>query len=218
MDGPACLTFTDGTLIGAVLDRNGLRPGRFWVTHDGLVVLASEAGVLDIAPERIAQRGRLEPGKMFLVDTAAGRIIPDEEIKTEVASENPYAQWVKDHAIRLDELPDREHVTHSSASVERRQRAFGYTHEELKILLTPMAETGAEPLGAMGSDTPIAVLSTRPRLLFDYFTQMFAQVTNPPLDSIREQLVTSIGGAIGPEPNLLESTPFTRASSFCHFP
>jgi len=202
-DGPASLAFTDGTLIGAVLDRNGLRPGRYWVTDDGLVVLASEAGVLDLDPATVVRKGRLEPGKMFLVDTGAGRIVGDDEVKSQLAAQRPYAQWVADHSVFLDQLPEREHVEHSPASVRRRQRAFGYTEEELKILLSPMAAAGYEPLGAMGSDTPIAVLSARPRLLFDYFTQMFAQVTNPPLDAIREELVTSIGGAIGPEPNLL---------------
>ncbi|WP_278237303.1 glutamate synthase large subunit [Isoptericola sp. AK164] len=206
-DGPACLTFTDGTLIGAVLDRNGLRPGRFWVTEDGLVVLGSEAGVLDLDPATVVRKGRLEPGRMFLVDTAQGRIVEDDEVKSQLASQRPYGEWVEQNSISLDSLPEREHVAHSPASVQRRQRAFGYTSEELKIILTPMANTSAEPLGAMGSDTPVAVLSNRPRLLFDYFTQMFAQVTNPPLDSIREQLVTSIGSAIGPEPNLLEATP-----------
>jgi glutamate synthase (NADPH/NADH) large chain len=206
-DGPACLTFTDGTLVGAVLDRNGLRPGRYWVTEDGLVVLASEAGVLDLDPATVVRKGRLEPGRMFLVDTGAGRIIEDEEVKAQLAAQRPYAQWVAENAIALPDLPEREHVAHSRASVHRRQRAFGYTEEELKIILGPIASTGGEPLGAMGSDTPLAVLSTRPRLLFDYFSQMFAQVTNPPLDAIREELVTSIGGAIGSEPNLLEDTP-----------
>lgn len=206
-DGPAALTFTDGTLIGAVLDRNGLRPGRYWITDDGLVVLASETGVLDLDPSTIVQKGRLEPGRMFLVDTGSGRVIADDEVKAQLAAQRPYAQWVAEHSVFLDQLPEREHIQHSPASVRRRQRAFGYTEEELKILLTPMAANAAEPLGAMGSDTPIAVLSARPRLLFDYFTQMFAQVTNPPLDAIREELVTSIGGAIGPEPNLLADVP-----------
>ena len=206
-DGPAALTFTDGTLIGAVLDRNGLRPGRYWITDDGLVVLASETGVLDLDPSTIVHKGRLEPGRMFLVDTGSGRVVSDGEIKSQLAAQRPYGQWVAEHSVFLDQLPEREHVQHSPASVRRRQRAFGYTEEELKILLTPMASTGGEPLGAMGSDTPIAVLSARPRLLFDYFTQMFAQVTNPPLDAIREELVTSIGGAIGPEPNLLADVP-----------
>jgi glutamate synthase (NADPH) large chain len=206
-DGPAAITFTDGTLIGSVQDRNGLRPGRFWVTEDGLVVMASEAGVLDLDPASVVRKGRLEPGKMFLVDTRKGRIVEDDEVKAQLAAQKPYAQWVAENSVYLDQLPEREHIAHSTASVRRRQRAFGYTEEELKIILTPLGATGAEPLGAMGSDTPVAVLSSRPRLLFDYFTQMFAQVTNPPLDAIREELVTSIGGAIGPEPNLLEDGP-----------
>ena len=206
-DGPAALTFTDGTLIGAVLDRNGLRPGRYWITDDGLVVLASETGVLDLDPATVVRKGRLEPGRMFLVDTRSGRVVGDDEIKSQLAAQQPYAQWVADHSVFLDQLPEREHVQHSPASVRRRQQAFGYTEEELKVVLAPMGATGGEPLGAMGTDTPIAALSARPRLLFDYFTQMFAQVTNPPLDAIREELVTSIGGAIGPEPNLLETTP-----------
>ncbi|WP_298460012.1 glutamate synthase large subunit [uncultured Cellulomonas sp.] len=217
-DGPACLTFSDGTLIGAVLDRNGLRPGRYWVTEDGLVVLASEAGVLDIDPATVVRKGRLEPGRMFLVDTGAGRIIEDDEVKAQLAAQRPYAQWVRENAVALPDLPEREHVAHSSASVRRRQRAFGYTEEDLKVLLTPMANAGAEPLGAMGNDTPVAVLSERPRLLFDYFTQLFAQVTNPPLDAIREELVTSIGGAIGPEPNLLEDLPEHARKLFLPFP
>jgi glutamate synthase (NADPH/NADH) large chain len=206
-DGPAALTFTDGTLIGAVLDRNGLRPGRYWVTEDGLVVLASESGVLDLDPATVVRKGRLEPGRMFLVDTGAGRIVEDDEIKGQLAAQRPYQRWIDEHKITLESLPEREHVAHSPASVQRRQRTFGYTEEELKVILTPIANTGAEPLGAMGTDTPIAVLSSRPRLLFDYFTQMFAQVTNPPLDAIREELVTSLGSAIGPEPNLLADTP-----------
>ncbi|MBD8077676.1 glutamate synthase large subunit [Cellulosimicrobium arenosum] len=217
-DGPACLNFTDGTLIGAVLDRNGLRPGRYWVTEDGLVVLASEAGVLDLDPATIVRKGRLEPGRMFLVDTGQGRIIEDEEIKSQLAAKHPYGTWVAENSVYLDQLPEREHIAHSPASVQRRQRAFGYTEEELKVILTPMGDTGAEPLGAMGTDTPIAVLSQRPRLLFDYFTQMFAQVTNPPLDAIREELVTSIGGAIGPEPNLLVDTPAHARKLVLPFP
>ena len=217
-DGPAALAFTDGTLIGAVLDRNGLRPGRYWVTDDGLVVLASETGVLPIAPDRVVRKGRLEPGRMFLVDTGSGRIIEDHEVKAQLASQRPYAQWVAEHTVSLDQLPEREHVQHTPASVRRRQRAFGYTEEELTMLLTPMAKTGAEPLGAMGTDTPVAVLSARPRLLFDYFTQMFAQVTNPPLDAIREELVTSIAGAIGPEPNLLADDPTHARKLVVPFP
>ncbi|MFV0427569.1 MAG: glutamate synthase large subunit [Beutenbergiaceae bacterium] len=202
-DGPAAMCFTDGRYIGAVLDRNGLRPGRFWITEDGLVVLASEAGVLDIAPDRIARKGRLAPGKMFLVDTGIGRVLEDAEIKAELAAKLPYAQMLEDNLVRLQDLPAREHVAHSRSSVLRRQQTFGYTEEELRILLRPMAATGAEALGSMGTDSPIAAISSRPRLLFDYFSQLFAQVTNPPLDAIREELVTSLGGAIGPEPNLL---------------
>jgi glutamate synthase (NADPH/NADH) large chain len=206
-DGPACVTFTDGTVVGAVLDRNGLRPGRYWVTDDGLVVLASESGVLDLPSERVVKRGRLQPGRMFLVDTAAGRIVSDEEVKGQLAAAEPYEEWLHAGMIRLADLPEREHIHHTPASVARRQRTFGYTEEELRIILAPMARTGGEALGSMGTDTPIAVLSEKPRLLFDYFTQQFAQVTNPPLDAIREELVTSLGTSIGPEGNLLDCGP-----------
>jgi glutamate synthase (NADPH/NADH) large chain len=206
-DGPAAMTFTDGTLIGAVLDRNGLRPGRWEVTDDGLVVLASESGVLDLDPASIVAKGRLEPGSMFLVDTAEGRIIPDAEVKAGLAAARPYEQWLAEGTVRLEDLPEREHVAHSHASITRRQQVFGYSEEELSLILAPMARTGAEALGSMGTDTPVAVLSSRPRLLFDYFSQLFAQVTNPPLDAIREELVTSLGSAIGPEPNLLDDGP-----------
>jgi glutamate synthase (NADPH) large chain len=205
-DGPACITFTDGSLIGAVLDRNGLRPSRYWVTEDGLVVLASEVGVLDLDPATVVRKGRLQPGRMFLVDTDRGRIIDDTEIKAELAAEAPYDEWLHAGQIHLDDLPEREHVVHTRASVTRRQQTFGYTEEELRLLLTPMAKTGAEPIGSMGTDTPIAVLSGRSRPLFDYFSQLFAQVTNPPLDAIREELVTSLGVAIGPDRNLLTAT------------
>ena len=206
-DGPANVCFTDGTQIGAVLDRNGLRPGRFWVTDDGLVVLASEAGVLDIDPATVVRKGRLQPGRMFLVDTARGRIIEDHEIKAELAAELPYGEWLDSGLIHLEELPDREHVVYTHDSVARRQQTFGYTQEELRIIVEPMARSGAEPIGSMGTDTPIAALSTKPRLLFDYFSQLFAQVTNPPLDAIREEIVTSLASLIGPEGNLLESEP-----------
>jgi glutamate synthase (NADPH/NADH) large chain len=206
-DGPACVAFCDGTQVGAMLDRNGLRPGRYWITDDGLVVLASEVGVLDIDPARVVRKGRLDPGRIFVVDTAAGRIISDEEIKAELAAEHPYRAWVAAAEVDLAGVPGHEHVTPERATVVRQQQVFGYTDEELRILLTPMANTGAEPIGSMGTDTPLAVLSNRPRLLFDYFSQMFAQVTNPPLDAIREQLVTSLHGAIGPESNLLEPDP-----------
>ena len=206
-DGPANVSFTDGSVIGAVLDRNGLRPGRFWVTDEGLVVLGSEAGVLEIDPATVVRKGRLQPGRMFLVDTVAGRIIEDDEIKSELAAQAPYADWLRAGIVHLEELPEREHVVHTSKSVARRQQTFGYTEEELRILLTPMARNGLEALGSMGTDTPIAVLSDRPRLLFDYFVQLFAQVTNPPLDAIREEIVTSLGSHIGPEGNLLEADP-----------
>ena len=217
-DGPAAVSFTDGNLVGATLDRNGLRPGRYWITEDGLVVFASEVGVIDVEPSKVVKKGRVSPGKMFLVDTEAGRIIDDEEVKAEVAAANPWAEWVKDNLIDLNELPEREHVVHTAASVNIRQRTFGYTTEELKILLGPMARTGAEPLGAMGSDTPVAVLSKRPRLLFDYFVQSFAQVTNPPLDAIREELVTSLTCAIGPNGNLLDTKQVRQPQVSLPFP
>ncbi|QNN53052.1 glutamate synthase large subunit [Nocardioides mesophilus] len=217
-DGPACVVFTDGTQIGAVLDRNGLRPSRYWVTDDGLVVLASEVGVLDIDPATVVRKGRLQPGRMFLIDTAEHRIIEDEEIKGALAAEHPYDEWLHAGIIRLDDLPDREHVVHTHASVTRRQQIFGYTEEEKRVILTPMARSGAEPIGSMGTDTPIAALSDRPRLLFDYFTQLFAQVTNPPLDAIREELVTSLSGTIGPEANLLEPTPASCRQVVLPFP
>ena len=206
-DGPACVTFTDGHQVGAVLDRNGLRPSRFWVTDDGLVVLASEVGVLDIPAEKVVRKGRLQPGKMFLVDIEAGRIIEDDEIKDQLADAAPYGKWLHDGIVKLNDLPAREHIIYPHSSVVRRQRAFGYTEEDLRILITPMAKNGMEPLGSMGSDSPIAALSEKPRLIFDYFSQLFAQVTNPPLDAIREELVTSLGGSIGPEHNLLDPGP-----------
>ncbi|MDQ1463130.1 MAG: glutamate synthase large chain, partial [Actinomycetota bacterium] len=217
-DGPACVTFTDGTVIGAVLDRNGLRPARYWVTDTGLVVLASEAGVLDIDPATIVRKGRLQPGRMFLVDTAAGRIVDDAEIKAQLAAEHPYDDWMHAGLLKLPNLPGREHILYSHESVLRRQQTFGYTEEELRILLAPMARAGAEPIGSMGNDVPLAALSARPRLLFDYFSQLFAQVTNPPLDAIREELVTSLAGAIGPEQNLLEPGPASCRQIVVPFP
>ncbi|MGO2481870.1 glutamate synthase large subunit [Glutamicibacter sp. BW77] len=213
-DGPAAVCFTDGQMAGAVLDRNGLRPARWWVTDDDLVVLASEVGVIDTAEQHILAKGRVAPGKMFAVDLAGGRIVPDAEIKAQVAAAKPWREWVSANLKTLDDFPDLEHVRHSSASVQLRQLTFGYTTEELRILLAPMASTGAEPLAAMGTDTPIAALADRPRLLFDYFTQSFAQVTNPPLDAIREELVTSMGTSIGPDGNLLslDRVPQTHIS------
>ncbi|GEB52845.1 MULTISPECIES: glutamate synthase large subunit [Streptomyces] len=217
-DGPACVTFTDGVQVGAVLDRNGLRPGRYWVTDDGLVVLASEVGVLDIDPGKVVRKGRLQPGRMFLVDTAEHRIIEDDEIKAQLAAEHPYREWLDAGEIELEDLPEREHIVHTHASVTRRQQTFGYTEEELRVLLAPMARTGAEPIGSMGTDAPIAALSARPRLIFDYFTQLFAQVTNPPLDAIREELVTSLRSSLGPQGNLLEPTAASCRSVTLPFP
>ncbi|MBV8431824.1 MAG: glutamate synthase subunit alpha, partial [Solirubrobacterales bacterium] len=235
-DGPALIAFTDGSVIGAVLDRNGLRPGRYWLTSDGLVVLASEVGVLGIDPATVVRKGRLQPGRIFLADTAAGRIVEDEEVKAALAAEHPYENWLHAGLIHLDDLPASlglgERVVPPGRGSQgglgervvppgggspggrppgentvRLQRVHGYTEEELRVILAPMARSGGEPIGSMGTDTPVAVLSVRPRLVFDYFTQLFAQVTNPPLDAIREELVTSLGTSIGPEQNLLEPVP-----------
>src|SRR5216110_927138 len=206
-DGPASIAFTDGTVIGAVLDRNGLRPSRYYVTKDGLVIMASEVGVLDIAPEDILLKERLHPGRLFLVDTAQGRIIDDEEIKTRLAAELPYGTWLRENSVSLDALPERPAPAPDHETVLQRQIAFGYTHEDLRILLAPMAKNGEEPVGSMGTDTALAVLSDRPRPLYDYFKQLFAQVTNPPLDQIREELVTAMESTVGPERNLLKPEP-----------
>ena len=211
-DGPATIPFTDGRCIGAVLDRNGLRPSRYLITHDGLAVLASEAGVLQIEPERVKIKDRLAPGRMFLIDLEAGRLVDDEEIKATVSSGQPYRQWVDQHqmvldAAEADPAPCAPSVIFDDESLSRWQHLFGYTQEDLKILLAPMAESGKEPVGSMGDDTPPAILSKRPRLLYDYFRQLFAQVTNPPLDAIREELVTALDLFIGPEQNLLSETP-----------
>lgn len=206
-DGPASVCFTDGTVIGAVLDRNGLRPSRIWVTEDGLVVMASEAGVLPLDPSTVVKKMRLQPGRMFLVDTAQGRIVSDEEIKAQLAAEQPYQEWVEAGLFPLDELPPGDYVRMPHHRVVLRQQIFGYTYEELNLLVAPMARTGAEALGSMGTDTPVAILSARPRMLFDYFQQLFAQVTNPPLDAIREEVVTSLQGVIGPEGDLLNPGP-----------
>ncbi len=205
-DGPASVCFTDGTVVGAVLDRNGLRPSRIWVTKDGLVVMASEVGVLDIDPADVVRKLRLQPGRMFLVDTEQGRIVDDTEIKDSLASAHPYQQWLDEGFLALGDLPDRPHTHMPHDRVRLRQQVFGYTTEELNLLVTPMAKAGAEAIGSMGTDTPIAVLSQRSRTLFDYFQQRFAQVTNPPLDAIREEVVTSIGVTIGKEGDLLNPT------------
>ena len=207
-DGPALIAACDGDRICTTLDRNGLRPFRYVVTKDGFVVGASEAGVLEIPPERILTRGRLQPGRLFLIDTIRGRIITDEEIKREISMARPYGAWLAEHMENLDDLPEPEDVPKLNLeTLEERQRAFGYTSEELKILIGPMAATGAEPIGSMGNDAPLAVLSNKPQLLFHYFKQLFAQVTNPPLDAIREELVTSVDTSIGPEQDLFAETP-----------
>jgi len=210
-DGPALIAFTDGTVIGAVLDRNGLRPGRYWVTEDGLVVLASEVGAAELDPAAVVRKGRLQPGRIFLADTSAGKIIEDGEVKSQLAAEHPYRDWLHAGLLHLEDLPDRvgdsDLVRYRGQTLAARQRLFGYTEEELRIILAPMARAGSEPVGSMGTDTPVAVLSSRPRLIFDYFTQLFAQVTNPPLDAIREELVTSLASTAGPEHDLLQPGP-----------
>jgi glutamate synthase (NADPH/NADH) large chain len=206
-DGPASMVFSDGISIGAVLDRNGLRPSRYCVTKDGLVVMASEVGVLDIPAEDIVLKGRLQPGKMLLIDTREGRIIDDTELKHQIATEKPYRQWLNSSMVRLADLPAHPVPAPSHETVLLRQQAFGYTHEDLRILMGPMAKNGEEAIGSMGTDTPLAVLSERQPPLFNYFKQMFAQVTNPPLDAIREELVTSMSTALGPERNLLKPVP-----------
>ncbi len=207
-DGPALIAACDGDRICTTLDRNGLRPFRYVVTKDGFVVGASEAGVLEIPPERILTRGRLQPGRLFLIDTIRGRIITDEEIKHEISTRRPYGAWLAEHMENLDDLPEPDDVPQLNLeTLEERQRAFGYTSEELKILIGPMAATGAEPIGSMGNDAPLAVLSNKPQLLFHYFKQLFAQVTNPPLDAIREELVTSVDTSIGSEQDLFAETP-----------
>jgi glutamate synthase (NADPH/NADH) large chain len=217
-DGPALIAFTDGAVIGAVLDRNGLRPGRYWVTADGLVILASEVGVLDIEPARVVRRGRLQPGRIFLADTVSGKIVEDEEVKSALAGQQPYQDWLHAGLVHLDDLPDCERPVATPAGLLTRQRTFGYTEEELRVILSPMARTGAEPIGSMGTDTPVAVLSDKPRLVFDYFTQLFAQVTNPPLDAIREELVTSLSTTTGPERNLLDPGPASCRQIVLPFP
>jgi glutamate synthase (ferredoxin) len=207
-DGPAAIAFTDGRVIGATLDRNGLRPGRFVVTNDDLVVLASEAGVLAVAPENVKMKGRLQPGKMFLVDTVEGRIISDKEIKKRLAARQPYGEWLKEHQIHLNDLPEPSRVHGSDPkTIPVRQRAFGYTDEDLRMILEPMAVNGQEPVGSMGTDTPLACLSDRPQPLFSYFKQLFAQVTNPPIDPIREEMVMSLISYIGTERNILDEKP-----------
>ncbi|MFN4775161.1 MAG: glutamate synthase large subunit [Pseudanabaena sp.] len=206
-DGPASIAFTDGTMIGAVLDRNGLRPSRYYVTKDDLVIFASEAGVLNIAPEMIESKGRLQPGRMFLVNMEEGRIVADEEIKHQIASEHPYREWINQHMVEIANLKDGHATETEAIPLTQRQMAFGYSFEDLRLLLTPMARDGVEAIGAMGTDTPLAILSNRSKLLYDYFQQLFAQVTNPPIDSIREEIITSAETTIGAERNLLKPEP-----------
>ena len=206
-DGPAAVAFTDGALIGAQLDRNGFRPLRYWVTEDDVVIMASEVGVLDVPASKVVLRGRIQPGRMFLVDTTTGRIVDDDEIKDGLASQHPYGAWLAAARIDLEDLPVRRALTPQYSRLVSFQRQFGYTEEEIRLVLEPMVNTGAEPLSSMGDDTPLAVLSRRPRLLYDYFRQLFAQVTNPPLDAIREELITSLSSSVGPEGNLLEPGP-----------
>jgi glutamate synthase (ferredoxin) len=207
-DGPASIVFTDGFTVGALLDRNGLRPARYYITTDDLIVMASEVGVLDVPSDQIAVKGSLKPGNMFLVDTNQGRIIGDDELKHALATEYPYQEWLDANMITLEQLPDAPHVQETSfETIVQRQRVFGYTYEDLKLLIEPMAATGDEPIGSMGTDTPLAVLSERPQLLYNYFKQLFAQVTNPPVDGIREEFVMSADTCVGPEANMLEPSP-----------
>jgi glutamate synthase domain-containing protein 2/glutamate synthase domain-containing protein 1/glutamate synthase domain-containing protein 3 len=207
-DGPAAIAFTDGRVIGATLDRNGLRPGRYIVTKDDLVVLASEAGVIDVPAKDVRKKGRLQPGRMFLVDTVEKRIVSDAEIKKQLAGRQPYGAWLKEQQVTLDQLPEPARVIASiPETLLRRQRAYGYSEEDLKVLLTPMGATGAEPIGSMGTDVPLACLSDRPQPLFNYFKQLFAQVTNPPIDPIREEMVMSLISYIGTERNILDEAP-----------
>jgi glutamate synthase (NADPH/NADH) large chain len=217
-DGPASIIFTDGTVVGAVLDRNGLRPSRYWVTDEGWVIMASEVGVVDVPSSKVVEKGRLQPGRMFFIDTAQGRIVRDHEIKAQLASARPYQQWLADNQVALTDLPERQVARLEDAVLTTRQQTFGYTHEELKLIVAPMVRDGKEALGSMGTDTPVAVLSKRPRLLYDYFQQLFAQVTNPPLDAIREEIVTSTFGWLGPELNLLDPQPESCRQIFIEHP
>ena len=218
-DGPASMAFTDGKFIGACLDRNGLRPSRYYVTHDDVVIMASEAGVLPVEPARVKTKGRLQPGKMFLVDLEQGRIIADEELKKKYASAQPYGKWLEDNHVLLKNLPEPAHVhAEDHATVLQRQQAFGYTFEDLRFIVGPMARDGIQPLGSMGTDTPLAVLSQKPQLLYNYFKQLFAQVTNPPIDPIREEIITSTEIMVGGEGNLLEPTPESGRLIKMHYP
>jgi glutamate synthase domain-containing protein 2/glutamate synthase domain-containing protein 1/glutamate synthase domain-containing protein 3 len=218
-DGPASMAFTDGKMIGACLDRNGLRPSRYYVTKDDLVIMASEAGVLPVAPERVAVKGRLQPGRMFLVDTEQGRIVADEELKQKYASAHPYQKWLDEHHVLLENLPEPPKVHEPDhKTVLERQQVFGYTFEDLRLLIGPMGKDGVQPLGSMGTDTPLAVLSNKSQPLYNYFKQLFAQVTNPPIDPIREEIVTSTETMIGAEGNLLNPQPESSRMIKLHYP
>src|SRR4029077_14424782 len=206
-DGPASVAFTDGRVIGATLDRNGLRPGRWVETTDGYVVLGSESGLLDIPPAEVKRLGRLQPGKLFLVDLLRGRIVEDEELKREIATRRPYGEWFARNAVPFAQLPPSDQVTLSDQPLRLRQRAFGYTQEDLRVLLTPMAIEASEPVGSMGNDLSLAVLSDQAPPLFSYFKQLFAQVTNPPIDPIRQEIVMSLATSLGIEQNLFDETP-----------
>jgi len=218
-DGPASMAFTNGRMIGACLDRNGLRPSRYYITKDDVVILASEAGVLPIAPERVAVKGRLQPGRMFLVDIEQGRIIADEELKNRYAKAEPYKQWLEANHVLLEKLPEPPHYHKPDAeTILQRQQAFGYTFEDLRFIVGPMARDGMQPLGSMGTDTPLAVLSNKPQLLYNYFKQLFAQVTNPPIDPIREEIITSTEVMVGGEGNILEPTDLSCRLVKLHYP
>ena len=207
-DGPAAVTFTDGTIIGATLDRNGLRPARYVVTKDDLVILTSEAGTYPIEPENIAKKGRLQPGKMFILDLKQGRIVDDDEVKKKIVTRKPYKKWVSENMFNLSHLPEPEFIHNADfETIVQRQRIFGYTKEDLMMVMKPMVVKGEEAVGSMGSDVSLAILSERPQLLFRYFKQLFAQVTNPPIDAIREELVMELTTYIGPEQNLFDETP-----------
>jgi glutamate synthase (NADPH/NADH) large chain len=217
-DGPASIAFTDGTVIGAVLDRNGLRPSRYWVTDDDRVIMASEVGVLEVDPAHIVKKGRLEPGKIFLVDTTQGRIIPDDEIKADLAAAHPYDEYLHAGLVHLDDLPPQFPLVPQHSSAVQQQRLFGYTQEDLRLIIAPMARNAVESLGSMGTDTPAPVISDRPRMLYEYFKQLFAQVTNPPLDANFEALVTSLNSTLGPQDNLLSPRPTTCRQVVCSSP
>lgn len=205
-DGPASIAFTDGNYIGAVLDRNGLRPSRYYITSDDKCIMASEVGVVDVDPATIVEKGRLQPGRMFLIDFESGRMIPDEEVKLEVANQQPYGDWLKKQRIELSELPEQAFQTLDSETLDERMQAFGYTQETMQFMLQPMVTELRDPVGSMGNDAALAVMSTKPRMLYDYFKQRFAQVTNPPIDAIREEVIMALGCYIGPEANILETT------------